>query len=155
MNLADGPNPRSSSRVTSLDGVHGVAYHPTTGQLTLAATVNDVSAGTLLRQRFTCDRLGRLIGHAEWVTADTVTYAYGYDAVGRLAEVQTAGVVTATYTYDLNGNRTQVVVATRPAASRRTRRRSAHGPRTSAPGIRSPHRATPTREPGHPRRAPG
>ena len=81
------------------------------GQVLFSATVGDVNADTLLRQAFTYDQLGRVVALAERVQADTVTYAYAYDAAGRLAEVRTGGVVTQAYTYDLNGNRTRVVTA--------------------------------------------
>lgn len=81
------------------------------GQVLFSATVGDINADTLLRQAFTYDALGRVVGLSERVQGDTATYAYAYDAAGRLSEVRTGGVVTQAYTYDLNGNRTRVVTA--------------------------------------------
>ncbi len=51
------------------------------------------------------DKLGRITQLVEKVNDITVTYGYGYDAAGRLAEVQENGTPVASYTYDANGNR--------------------------------------------------
>jgi RHS repeat-associated protein len=67
----------------------------------------DNTGDTLFRAMYTYDKLGRITQLAERLQADTATYAYGYDAAGRLATVQQSGATMAAYSYDLNGNRVQ------------------------------------------------
>jgi RHS repeat-associated protein len=55
---------------------------------------------------FSYDKAGRITGRVEVVQDVTNTYAYTYDAVGRLTEVKTNGVVAGAYQYEANGNRT-------------------------------------------------
>jgi RHS repeat-associated protein len=52
------------------------------------------------------DDLGRIAVKTETVQGVTTTYAYGYDARGRLETVHTNGTLTATWGYDPNGNLT-------------------------------------------------
>jgi RHS repeat-associated protein len=80
------------------------------GQVATYAVVSSSNpADTVFRAGYTYDRLGRVIGLAESVQVDTATYAFGYDASGRLATVQKSGATIAGYNYDPNGNRTQTV----------------------------------------------
>lgn len=60
---------------------------------------------TLYHTEFTRDRLGRITGKVETVGGVEMTYAYEYDAAGRLIEVRENGAVVDTYSYDANGNR--------------------------------------------------
>lgn len=60
----------------------------------------------MLAQTYTYDKLGRIVGKLETVQGQTDSYAYGYDAAGRLITVSKNGAVITTYTYDANGNRT-------------------------------------------------
>lgn len=60
---------------------------------------------TLYHTEFTRDRLGRITGKVETVGGVETTYAYEYDAAGRLIEVRENGTVMDTYSYDANGNR--------------------------------------------------
>ena len=71
------------------------------------ATYAVVGLDTVFRANYTYDKLGRIIVLSERIQADTATYAYAYDAAGRLAQVQKSGSVVAAYDYDLNGNRTR------------------------------------------------
>jgi RHS repeat-associated protein len=54
------------------------------------------------------DGLGWIAQKLETIGGTTTSYAYGYDAAGRLATVAVNGATTATYAYDSNGNRTSV-----------------------------------------------
>ncbi len=69
--------------------------------------VNELFGDTLFSASYTYDKLGRITQLAERLQADTATYAYGYDAAGRLATVKKSGATVAAYSYDLNGNRLQ------------------------------------------------
>ena len=51
------------------------------------------------------DDLGRIVQKTETIGGLTDTYAYGYDAAGRLSLVGKNGTTTASYAYDANGNR--------------------------------------------------
>ena len=71
-----------------------------------ASTYNAVAAGAgIFQTSFTYDPLGRIQSKTEKIGGVTTTYAYTYDAAGRLAQVTTNGAVSASYTYDGNGNR--------------------------------------------------
>jgi RHS repeat-associated protein/uncharacterized repeat protein (TIGR01451 family) len=74
-----------------------------------AATANGTEVFT---EQLTRDDLGRITAKSESVDATTNTYAYGYDAAGRLANVTTNGALTSTYVYDENGNRLARVTPT-------------------------------------------
>ena len=67
------------------------------------ATYN--SSTTLLQTTFTRDGNGRITGKVETIGGVTTTYAYTYDAAGRLAEVRQNNSVVGSYSYDVNGNR--------------------------------------------------
>jgi YD repeat-containing protein len=62
-------------------------------------------ASTVLGIQYLRDDLGRIIQKTETVGGLTDTYAYGYDAAGRLTLVGKNGSTTASYAYDANGNR--------------------------------------------------
>ena len=51
------------------------------------------------------DLAGRIITKVECIGGSTNTFGYGYDVIGRLAQVWRNGVLSTTYTYDANGNR--------------------------------------------------
>ena len=59
----------------------------------------------LLVEYLARDNLGRLQQKRETIGGQTATYAYTYDAAGRLEDVTKNGLSVATYDYDLNGNR--------------------------------------------------
>jgi len=52
------------------------------------------------------DNIGRITQKTETISGSTLTFDYGYDDAGRLAEVKRNGIVVASYTYDSNSNRT-------------------------------------------------
>jgi RHS repeat-associated protein len=54
----------------------------------------------------TRDNSGRITQRIEVIGAETITWDYGYDDLGRLIEVKQNSVVVETYEYDENGNRT-------------------------------------------------
>ena len=55
--------------------------------------------------QYTRDALGRITNRTETLGGITDIYTYGYDAAGRLANVQKNSATTHTYSYDANGNR--------------------------------------------------
>jgi RHS repeat-associated protein len=66
------------------------------------------SAGgsSLLQIEYVRDGLGRIATRTESVRGGpVVSYAYAYDAAGRLTEVSRDGLLVARYAYDANGNR--------------------------------------------------
>ncbi len=64
-----------------------------------------VSGSAVFSQTFTRDKLGRITTKTETIQGVTDTYAYGYDAAGRLETVTKNGSLISQYTYDANGNR--------------------------------------------------
>lgn len=54
----------------------------------------------------TRDAAGRITGKSETIGTTASTYAYAYDAGGRITAVSRDGTATEAYTYDANGNRT-------------------------------------------------
>jgi RHS repeat-associated protein len=100
-----------------------LTYDPHNGQLTGTSlgTVTDTigydtfgnlntyqaSAGStsLYAVQDTSDALNRISQHTETIGGVTHTYAYTYDANGRLTQVTQDGNTVAQYTYDANGNR--------------------------------------------------
>lgn len=67
-----------------------------------SATYNTTGLYTVNSAR---DAYGGLTTKIETIGGVTTTYAYTYDAAGRLETVRQNGVLIATYTYDPNGNR--------------------------------------------------
>jgi RHS repeat-associated protein len=57
---------------------------------------------------YTRDNMGRIAGLKETIGGATNSYAYTYDAAGRLTGVKKNGASTASYTYDSNSNRLSV-----------------------------------------------
>jgi RHS repeat-associated protein len=104
-------------------GAEQLSYDPASGQYTgstLGSTTDSrsydpfgdlstyqaMSGGTtLLADQFTRDALDRITSMTEVIDGATHTYAYGYDTLGQLTNVQQDGVTIATYRYDRNGNR--------------------------------------------------
>lgn len=99
------------------------SYHPNSGLIT-GTTLGNVTdtwsfnpfaelshysasynATGLYTVNYTRDALGRITTKIETIGGTTTTYAYTYDAAGRLETVRQNGVLIATYTYDPNGNR--------------------------------------------------
>lgn len=64
----------------------------------------NAGATTLYAVDYTYDKLNRIAGKTETI-GGAATYAYAYDAVGRLIEVKKDGATAESYTYDANGNR--------------------------------------------------
>jgi len=54
---------------------------------------------------YSYDALNRIATQTETIQGVTTSYAYDFDAVGRLVEVQANNVPVETYSYDTNGNR--------------------------------------------------
>jgi RHS repeat-associated protein len=54
----------------------------------------------------TRDNAGRITQRIEVVGAETITWDYAYDDLGRLIEVKKDNIVVEAYAYDANGNRT-------------------------------------------------
>jgi RHS repeat-associated protein len=88
---------------TSLDNTTDSRSYNQFAELTgYSATGNSTP---LYATQYGHDALGRIVTKTETVTSVTTSYAYSYDAAGRLETVQTNGVVTEQYSYDQNGNR--------------------------------------------------
>lgn len=66
------------------------------------------SGGAVYNETLVRDAIGRVAQKSETIGGTTTSYAYGYDAAGRLVTVAVNGATTATYAYDSNGNRTSV-----------------------------------------------
>ncbi len=64
---------------------------------------------TLFSLSFSRDEDGGIVEITENMAGQSATYAYTYDAAGRLAEVQRNGSTVASYQYDDDGNRTGVI----------------------------------------------
>ena len=62
-------------------------------------------AGSTFLESLVRDAVGRIVGRSETVEGVTTTYAYRFDAAGRLYGVTTNGDTTARYLYGPNGNR--------------------------------------------------
>ncbi|HVY28776.1 MAG TPA: RHS repeat-associated core domain-containing protein [Polyangiaceae bacterium] len=75
--------------------------------------LNDLSANfqgkTVFSQALTRDELGRITGITEQSANVTRSVTYGYDNMGRLAQIDRDGSTTV-FKYDANGNRTSVEV---------------------------------------------
>ena len=94
-------------RSTTLGGVSTQVNYDALGEPTELRTT--AGGQPLLRQAFARDELGRLRTLTESLDGITVTWGYGYDAVGRLTSVTANGTAFAAYEYDANGNRVRVV----------------------------------------------
>jgi RHS repeat-associated protein len=64
------------------------------------------NAADVYHAQFTRDAMGRITQKVETIQGTTDTYAYGYDAAGRLINVTKNVTTNSTYTYDPNSNRT-------------------------------------------------
>lgn len=62
-------------------------------------------ATVLYSVQYSYDKLNRIASKIETIQGSTITWNYGYDAVGQLTEVKRNGTVTERYSYDANGNR--------------------------------------------------
>ena len=97
------------------DPNHGLVSGTTLGNVTDARTYTGFGGLAGFTARFsgtpfwdiqyTRDPLGRITIRSETINGITDSYAYAYDAAGRLAQVQKNGATTHTYSYDTNGNR--------------------------------------------------
>ena len=100
------------------DPQNGLLTGTTVGTVTDAFTYNSFGEPTgytalangtpLFDVQYTRDTVGRITQKVETIEGVTKTFAYRYDAAGRLEEVHQDGTVTATYGYDSNSNRQSV-----------------------------------------------
>jgi YD repeat-containing protein len=67
---------------------------------------NTVNTVNVYDVSLTRDNSGRITQRIEVIEAETITWDYGYDDLGRLIEVKKNNIVVETYVYDENGNRT-------------------------------------------------
>lgn len=88
---------------TSLGGVADTWTYNGFGEL----TGYKASSGTtsLFDVTYSRDALGRITQKVETLGGVSMTYAYTYDAAGRVTGVSKNAVPAASYTYDANGNR--------------------------------------------------
>ncbi|MBK7178819.1 MAG: carboxypeptidase regulatory-like domain-containing protein [Chloroflexi bacterium] len=94
---------------------NGLVTGSTLGSVTDAWTYNAFGEATgytassggssVYQVAWTRDVNGRITQSVETIGGATTTYAYAYDAAGRLSEVRQNGAVIGAYTYDANGNR--------------------------------------------------
>jgi RHS repeat-associated protein len=89
---------------TSLDSVTDSYTYNGFGEVTGYSATGP--AGSIYAVNYTRDKLGRITQKMETVGTSTTTFAYGYDAAGRLSQVSKNGAPTDLYGYDANGNRT-------------------------------------------------
>jgi len=111
----DGLLTQAGSLSLTRDPQHGRITGTTLGTVTTARgyngfgePANDSAAydtTPLYDVTYTRDPLGRITQKAETLEGSTTTYAYSYDAAGRLVTVQEDGTPVATYAYGPNGNR--------------------------------------------------
>jgi RHS repeat-associated protein len=112
-------------------GLLTLSRNAQTGLLTASTLVNTTDAWTydgfarptqyraaflgspIFAQQYTRDKLERIVGLTETIAGTVNTYAYTYDAAGRLSSTSRNGVLTS-YTYDGNGN---LVTVTGPSGS--------------------------------------
>lgn len=65
---------------------------------------------TIFSEQFQRDALGRISSKVESISGESNNYAYIYDILGRLYQVEKNSVLASTYSYDLNGNRLAATV---------------------------------------------
>ncbi|GJQ59641.1 MAG: hypothetical protein SCALA701_24420 [Candidatus Scalindua sp.] len=68
---------------------------------------HEVNGNNVYDISVTRDNAGRIIQKREVIGAETITWDYGYDALGRLIEVKENNSVVESYGYDANSNRTR------------------------------------------------
>jgi RHS repeat-associated protein len=111
----DGLLSQAGDLVISRDPANGSLIGTTLGSVTDSQSFNgfgekisysaDHGGSPRFSAVYTRDKLGRIIEKTETVEADSHTYTYSYDAVGRLTVVEKDTVTVESYTYDHNGNR--------------------------------------------------
>ncbi len=87
----------------SIGNIASQLDYNTVGELTFKSTHH--STIDLYEAGYARDNIGRITQKAEAITGSMLTFDYGYDGAGRLAEVKRDGIVVANYTYDSNSNR--------------------------------------------------
>jgi RHS repeat-associated protein len=87
----------------SIGNIASQLDYNTVGELTFKSTHH--STIDLYEAGYARDNIGRITQKAEAITGSLLTFDYGYDGAGRLAEVKRDGIVLANYTYDSNSNR--------------------------------------------------
>lgn len=70
----------------------------------------NAGATALYAVSYTRDKLGRITEKVETIGGASTTYAYSYDASGRLVEVRRNGAPGEQYSYDPNSNRLSAIV---------------------------------------------
>lgn len=83
-----------------------------TGFAELASYTASASGVAQLSVLYARDALGRITTRTETLQGATDTYAYAYDAAGRVSSVRKNGALVEEYTYDASGNRLTATLAT-------------------------------------------
>ncbi|MFY9263828.1 MAG: RHS repeat-associated core domain-containing protein, partial [Solirubrobacterales bacterium] len=96
--------PTGSSIATLATAITHTPYGEPADELTRTDTT------ALYRASYTRDDLGRITTKQETRPNSTTTWAYNYDAAGRLANVTKNAAQHAAYSYDQNGNRTSSTI---------------------------------------------
>jgi RHS repeat-associated protein len=88
---------------STLGPLHDAVTYDAFGDVTSYIAMTGTTA--LYAAQYTPDVLGRIAQRSETIGGATHTYAYSYDAAGRLVGVTQDNATTTTYSYDANGNR--------------------------------------------------
>ena len=112
---ADGLITGAGSLAVARNAQNGLITGSTLGGITTANAFNTFgeivserhtgAGATLYDAQYTRDKLGRITQKIETIGGVAKTYAYAYDAAGRLTSVSENGAVVSAYAYDANGNR--------------------------------------------------
>ncbi|MDH5528300.1 MAG: hypothetical protein OEY97_13470, partial [Nitrospirota bacterium] len=111
----DGLPSQIGQEVISRDAVTAQLTGTTVGGVSTSNTYNNFGEFTghsaamggapIIANGYTRDNLGRIASRTETVNGVTATYAYAYDAAGRLVTVSKDGVTVESYDWGPNGNR--------------------------------------------------
>jgi len=115
---ADGLLTSAGSLSMVRDPKHGLITRSTLGNLVTTFSYNGVaeltslqasySGATVYSEALIRDAVGRVAQKTETIGGTTASYAYAFDAAGRLVATAVNGANATNYAYDANGNRTTV-----------------------------------------------